>query len=103
MGLVYHLDAEVTELRVGAGRIEGATVRMGDKTLHATGDWFIGALPVERMAPLVTPAMTALDPSLANLAPLSNNVQWMNGIQFYLLRDAPVTLGHIIFIDSRGR
>ncbi len=100
MGVVYHLDAEVTELHVGAGRIEGATVRMGDKTLHATGDWFIGALPVERMAPLVTPAMTALDPSLANLAPLSNNVQWMNGIQFYLLRDAPITHGHIIFIDS---
>ena len=100
MGLVYHLDAEVTEIHVGGGRIEGATVRMGGKTLQATGDWFIGALPVERMAPLVTPAMTALDPSLANLAPLSNSVQWMNGIQFYLLRDAPITHGHIIFIDS---
>jgi hypothetical protein len=82
------------------GRIVGATVRLGGKTIRATGDWFIGALPVERMAPLITPAMLALDPSLANLAPLSNSVQWMNGIQFYLLRDVPITHGHIIFIDS---
>ncbi len=100
MGLAYHLDAEVTGIHVRGGRVAGATVQAGGRTLHVTGDWFIGALPVERMAPLVTPAMTALDPSLANLAPLSNSVQWMNGIQFYLLRDVPITHGHIIFIDS---
>jgi uncharacterized protein with NAD-binding domain and iron-sulfur cluster len=100
MGLVYHLNAEVTEIRVGGGRIIGATVRAGDRMIHATGDWFIGALPVERMAPLVTPAMRAIDPSLARLAALSNSVQWMNGIQFYLLRDVPITHGHIICIDS---
>lgn len=100
MGLVYHLDAEVTEIHVGGGRIQGVTVRVGSKTVRATGDWFIGALPVERMAPLVTPAMMALDPSLANLAPLANSVQWMNGIQFYLRRDVPITHGHIILIDS---
>jgi hypothetical protein len=52
------------------------------------------------MAPLVTPAMKALDPSLANLAPLSDSVQWMNGMQFYLTRDVPITHGHIIFVDS---
>jgi uncharacterized protein with NAD-binding domain and iron-sulfur cluster len=99
-GLAYHLDAEVTEIHAGGGRIAGATVRLGGNTIRATGDWFIGALPVERMAPLITPTMMALDPSLANLAPLSNSVQWMNGIQFYLLRDVPITHGHIIFIDS---
>jgi uncharacterized protein with NAD-binding domain and iron-sulfur cluster len=99
-GLVYHLDTEVTGVHVGGGRIDSATVRMAGKMVHATGDWFIGALPVERMVPLVTPVMTAIDPSLANLAALSNSVQWMNGIQFYLLRDVPITHGHIIFIDS---
>jgi uncharacterized protein with NAD-binding domain and iron-sulfur cluster len=99
-GLVYHLDAEVTGVHVGSGRIDDVTARMGGKTVHATGDWFVGALPVERMAPLVTPAMAAIDPSLAKLTTLSNSVQWMNGIQFYLLRDVPITHGHIIFIDS---
>jgi uncharacterized protein with NAD-binding domain and iron-sulfur cluster len=99
-GLIYHLDAEVTDIHVGSGRIDGATVRMAGQTVYATGDWFIGAVPVERMTTLVTPAMKAIDPSLGNLAALSNSVQWMNGIQFYLLRDAPITHGHIIFIDS---
>jgi uncharacterized protein with NAD-binding domain and iron-sulfur cluster len=100
MGLVYHLHAEVIEIHVGGGRIEGATVRMDGKAVQATGDWFIGALPVERMVPLINPVMTTLDPALANLARLARNVQWMNGIQFYLLRDVPITHGHIIFIDS---
>lgn len=100
MGVVYHLNSEVTELHVRAGRIAGATVRTAGKSTLATGDWFVGALPVERMAPLITPAMKAIDPSLANLASLSKSVQWMNGIQFYLLRDIPITHGHIIFIDS---
>ncbi|WOJ91212.1 NAD(P)-binding protein [Methylocapsa polymorpha] len=100
MGLTYHFGAEAREIHVADGRIAGATVRVGDRTIRARGDWFIGALPVERMALLLTPAMKALDPSLANLAPLSNSVQWMNGIQFYLTRDVPITHGHIIFIDS---
>ncbi|RBP09039.1 uncharacterized protein with NAD-binding domain and iron-sulfur cluster [Roseiarcus fermentans] len=99
-GLVYHLDAEVTAIHVAGGRIESASVRMAGRTARVTADWFVGALPVERMAPLIGPAMTAIDPSLANLAALSNSVQWMNGIQFYLLRDAPIVHGHIIFIDS---
>ena len=84
-------------MAAGACRRDGG--RRGT-AVTVTGDWFIGALPVERMAPLVTPQMTAVDPKLANLAPLSNSVQWMNGIQYYLTRDVPLTHGHIIFIDS---
>jgi uncharacterized protein with NAD-binding domain and iron-sulfur cluster len=99
-GLTYHFDTEVKEIHVEGGRIAGVTVEHGGETRRVTGDWFIGALPVERMAPLVTPAMVALAPELSTLRPLSSNVQWMNGIQYYLLSDPPLTHGHIIFIDS---
>ncbi len=100
MGLTYNFDTEVVAVTTAGGRIAGAVVEREGRRWTVTGDWFIGALPVERMAPLVTPAMTTLDPMLANLAPLTSSVQWMNGIQFYLARDVPITHGHIIFIDS---
>ena len=40
------------------------------------------------------------DPSLANLHALSDYVEWMNGIQFYLTEDVPIAHGHAIYVDS---
>jgi geranylgeranyl pyrophosphate synthase len=50
--------------------------------------------------PLVTKRMMAIDPALANLAALAPNVEWMNGLQFYLRRELPIAHGHVIHIDS---
>ncbi|MCF1709281.1 FAD-dependent oxidoreductase [Tabrizicola sp. J26] len=99
-GMTYRYGTEVTELKVSGGRISSVTATQDGRPITVSGDWFISALPIERMAPLVSPAITAVDPSLATLPVLARNVQWMNGIQFYLKRDIPITHGHIIFIDS---
>lgn len=99
-GVKYHFESHVSGIECDGDRITGASVEIGGETRQVTGDWFISALPVERIAPLVTPQMTKADPGLALLRPLSANVQWMNGIQFYLLRDVKLTHGHIIFIDT---
>jgi hypothetical protein len=64
------------------------------------GDYYVAALPVERMAELVTPELVRADPALGKLRELSENVEWMNGIQFYLKRDVPITHGHAIFVDT---
>ncbi|MGB7243038.1 MAG: FAD-dependent oxidoreductase, partial [Sulfitobacter sp.] len=99
-GVKYHFEAMVTDIKCSGGRITGATVDIDGAPRDVTGDWFISALPVERIAPLVSPEMIAVDPGLAKLKPLSANVQWMNGIQYYLLQDVSLTHGHIIFMDS---
>ena len=99
-GVTYRYGTEVTGLKVAEGRIASVTAVQAGRPITVSGDWFIGALPIERMAPLVSAEMAALDPSLARLPALAQNVQWMNGIQFYLKRDIPITHGHIIFIDS---
>jgi hypothetical protein len=52
------------------------------------------------MARLTTDRMVRADPSLATIFPLSKNVDWMNGIQFYLGEDAPIGPGHQIYLDS---
>ena len=64
------------------------------------GDYYMAALPLERIAPLVNAGMLAADPALANLRALAANVEWMNGVQFYLRRDLPTAHGHVIHIDT---
>ena len=50
--------------------------------------------------PLINERMLAIDPALGNLSTLAPNVEWMNGLQFYLRRDLPIAHGHVIHIDS---
>jgi uncharacterized protein with NAD-binding domain and iron-sulfur cluster len=99
-GVVYHLDAEVRAIRCDGGIVRSATVAVGSALREVTGDYFIGALPVERMAELVSPGLAKCDPSLANLRALTEYVEWMNGIQYYLTEDLPLAKGHTIFVDS---
>jgi uncharacterized protein with NAD-binding domain and iron-sulfur cluster len=100
MGVVYNLDAEVLAINARGGQITSVTVGRGGRTFEVRGDYFVGALPVERMADLVTPALAAADPALAAVPALSQDVEWMNGIQFYLTKDVPLTHGHTIFLGS---
>ena len=99
-GVDYHLDAEVRAINCEGGRIRSATVAFGNTVREVTGDYFIAALPVERMSELLSPALLAADPSLGNLTELTEYVEWMNGIQFYLTEDVPIAHGHSIYIDS---
>jgi len=79
----------------------------------AEGDYFIFALPVEQMAYVVetSPTLQRIDAakaekpvdgggSLAGLVALSEHVDWMAGIQFYLREKANITPGHIACLDS---
>src|SRR5580698_3205978 len=99
-GVRYIKGAEIEEILCQNGRIAGVAVSQQRKRSLATGDYYIAALPVEKIAPLVSPGMLAADPALRNLRALAANVEWMNGIQFYLRRNLPTTHGHVIHIDT---
>jgi uncharacterized protein with NAD-binding domain and iron-sulfur cluster len=67
------------------------------------GEHFVFALPVEVMAEVLTrqPELLSLDPNLAGILELGRHqVEWMNGIQFYLTADVPIARGHINHVDS---
>ena len=100
LGVEYHECSPVTEILVREGRIAGAVVERDGRPEVASGDLYICALPVERLVPLLHDEMLAVDPSLANLRELATNVEWMNGLQFYLRRDLPMVHGHMIHIDT---
>ena len=49
---------------------------------------------------MVNSRLAAADPTLANLRALAVNLEWMNGVQFYLHRAVPSTHGHVVHIDT---
>lgn len=70
------------------------------KVKTITADYYISSIPVEFMCDLVNEDMYEVDHTLGYLKPLAKNVNWMNGIQFYLSEDVKLTKGHVIFLDS---
>jgi geranylgeranyl pyrophosphate synthase/uncharacterized protein with NAD-binding domain and iron-sulfur cluster len=99
-GVHYITEAEVTAIHCRHGLITGVSILQGGHQQLVSGDHYIAALPIERIAPLIDQNMLAADPSLANLAGLAPNVEWMNGVQYYLRRELPFTHGHVIHIDT---
>jgi uncharacterized protein with NAD-binding domain and iron-sulfur cluster len=99
-GVVYHLNADVRSIHYASGAVRSASVAIGSRVEEVLGDYFIAALPVERMAELTSRELIVGDPSLANLNQLTEYVEWMNGIQFYLREDVPIAKGHAVYVDS---
>jgi uncharacterized protein with NAD-binding domain and iron-sulfur cluster len=99
-GVDYRLNSRVRAIEVDDGVVRAVTVEQDRKITEERADYYVAALPVEVMAGILTDDVVRADPALADIFPLSRNVSWMNGIQFYLRNDAPVGPGHQIYIDS---
>jgi geranylgeranyl pyrophosphate synthase/uncharacterized protein with NAD-binding domain and iron-sulfur cluster len=99
-GAQYLREAEVEEIACENGCITGVAVRRQNSREMVRGDHYLAALPIESMASLLNAALLAADPALADLRPLAENVEWMNGLQFYLKRDVPTAHGHVVHIDT---
>ena len=76
---------------------------------HVTGDQFICAVPVEVAAEFIRKRelsdkpwtdLSKLDPALRTLDILREDIQWMNGVLFYLKGDAGSLEGHSVYVDS---
>ncbi|GAA1524550.1 hydroxysqualene dehydroxylase [Nocardioides humi] len=81
------------------GRVAAAVLAdAAGTTSRVEADWFVSAMPVERVVPTLTADVLALDPGLQRLAALDTD--WMVGIQFFLRAPVDITHGHITFIDS---
>lgn len=100
LGVNYRTCVEVKQIRCDSGRITGVVAEHNGRPELVQGDYYVCALPLERAAPLINPEILVADPSLESLATLLPNVEWMNGLQFYLRRDIPMLHGHVIHIDT---
>jgi geranylgeranyl pyrophosphate synthase/uncharacterized protein with NAD-binding domain and iron-sulfur cluster len=99
-GVRYAKSAQVEEILCENGRITGVVVRQQGTRSVVHGDHYVAALPLEDIAPMVNGRLLAADPTLANVRALATNLEWMNGVQFYLHRDVPTKHGHVVHIDT---
>jgi 15-cis-phytoene desaturase len=98
LGVQFHPGTQVVGIATDGARVTGATIQSDSGPSAITADFYIAALPVEKMAPLVNDDLKRAAPSLANLDKLTT--RWMNGIQFYLAQDVALVNGHAIYLDS---
>lgn len=108
-GAIHTKMARVLDCdRYGITRVE----EVEGENLEPVGDYYISAVPVERMAEILAQpgqgsgsSLLKLDPAFQNIEELSYSVQWMNGIQFYLKNSTPQGApkylpGHHIHVDA---
>ncbi|WP_310226710.1 FAD-dependent oxidoreductase [Paenibacillus qinlingensis] len=99
-GLHYHLGANVERINCQDGQVRSATITLNGETFDIDADYFIAAFPVEVMGKMITDEMLEIDPSLQGVQKLVDSVAWMNGIQYYLREELPITHGHVIYLDA---
>ena len=90
--------ATVRSLNVSGTRLRSVTIERNGRLDEISADFYVAALPVEIMQGLLTPELERAAPSLSGIRGL--RTEWMNGIQFYLKTDRPLTDGHAIYLDS---
>lgn len=91
-------NSVVQSIKLDGERVSKVMINQGGTVAPVSADFYVSALPVEIMTPLVTPEIKAAAPSLAHLDKLQT--RWMNGIQFYLKNDLPLVHGHSNYLDS---
>jgi uncharacterized protein with NAD-binding domain and iron-sulfur cluster len=108
LGVRYHHQHYVSRLECDAQhqRLTGAYVQrdVNSPEERIEADYYVAAVPLERMAQLINTDMVAVDKTLDFIrtlaAPASNALNWMNGIQYYIKDDVALVHGHIICLDS---
>jgi uncharacterized protein with NAD-binding domain and iron-sulfur cluster len=96
--VVLHGGHQVAGIHCDGGSITGVTVVADGDPKVIEADYYVAALPVERLQNLLTNEIRRADPQLARIDRLTT--RWMNGVQFYLDVPAKLPRGHAIFIDS---
>ena len=98
LGVDYRFNSKVEQIRCLNDRIVEVTIRDSNgERYNFAEDYFVSALPVERMIPLVTDEMKEAEPRLSHLDRL--HTDWMLGLQFFLDVDVKLTNGHVLITD----
>lgn len=99
-GVEYYHACEVTKINTTGDLISSVEFTQAGTKQSMSGDYYISAVPVERMNALLTSDLLRIDPGLSFISQLADDTAWMNGIQFYLNVDVPITPGHVMYTDS---
>jgi uncharacterized protein with NAD-binding domain and iron-sulfur cluster len=97
LGVELLPDTEVGAFVVRDERVAGVTVLAPDGVRTLVADWYVAALPLDRMQRLVSP-LAAIDPRLGGITRL--RTEWMSGVQIYLREPLGLVDGHVVYAQS---
>lgn len=98
-GVSFQLGKALARLTPNGQHIQSATVVDTNGVPEPVyADWYVSAIPCEKLAAVLTPDVIAADPELANVAGL--RTEWMNGLMFYLKERVDIVKGHANYVDS---
>jgi uncharacterized protein with NAD-binding domain and iron-sulfur cluster len=94
----FQFGARAQHVHVLDGRITGVRIATAEGERDIEADYYIAAIPVERMADLADDALKESEPALAHLDRL--HTEWMSGLQFFLSEELPIVNGHVALVDA---
>jgi len=98
-GVRFVMNCGLSNLRVSNRRITEAQVTTtSGGTSTVVADWYLAAMPVDRLKPLLTTEVMRAAPSLAGVHQLDDD--WMVGIQYYLRRRSGIPPSHIALLGA---
>ncbi len=100
LGVSFHMGQRVTALEPGGdGAIAAATVTGADgQTRRIDADWFVSAMPAERIQKLLSRKLLRADERLEGINELYTD--WMSGVQYFLRKRIDITPGHVTYVDA---
>lgn len=99
LGVTFKVGQALSRLTPNGRHIASATVVDANGWPQpVVADWYVAAIPCEKLAAVLTADVIAADPALATVASL--RTEWMNGLMFYLRKRVDVTKGHVNYVDS---
>jgi uncharacterized protein with NAD-binding domain and iron-sulfur cluster len=94
----FHGGHRIAGVHCDGREITRVTVETVDSSREIEADYYVAAMPKERLQDLLTDELRAAEPRLRGIEALKTRS--MNGVMFYLDTDVPMQRGHTIFIDS---
>ncbi|MEP9416325.1 FAD-dependent oxidoreductase [Gordonia sp. VNQ95] len=94
-GVRFEMGEGAAAFDVSGGQIAGARTSRG-RTV--TADWYVAAMPIDRLRPLLTPQILGAAPELGGIRHLEDD--WMVGIQYFLSRRSDLPPGHIASLGT---
>jgi uncharacterized protein with NAD-binding domain and iron-sulfur cluster len=97
-GVRFVMGQGATGFDVTDGRVVGARVGGDAGSSSVTADWYVAAMPLDRLKPLLQQPILSAAPELEGIGSLQDD--WMVGIQYYLSRRSDVPPSHIAALGT---
>jgi uncharacterized protein with NAD-binding domain and iron-sulfur cluster len=91
LGVSLNLGVQATQFQYANGQVTGVQAMANGSPRTIQADWYVLAVPSEKVTGLLPAAMQAADKQFAGIAQLTQN--WCNGIQLFLTQPAQIVGG----------